>query len=56
MALKFEINSALRVTDAEADVLETWLGKQLVALFDTPLISKRYAAPDNAMDSLAEAG
>ena len=32
-SVEFEIDSALRVSDAEVQVLETWLGKQLDALF-----------------------
>lgn len=32
-SVEFEIDSALRVTDTEVQVLETWLGKQLDALF-----------------------
>jgi hypothetical protein len=32
-SVEFEIDSALRVTDTEVQVLETWLGRQLDALF-----------------------
>lgn len=32
-SVEFEINSTLRVTDAEIQVLETYLGRQLDALF-----------------------
>ncbi len=35
-SVEFEIDNALRVTDAEVQVLETWLGKQLDALFEDP--------------------
>jgi len=40
-SVEFEIDSALRVTDTEARALETWLGKQLDALFESPHSSQR---------------
>lgn len=49
-SVEFEIDSALRVTDTEVQVLETWLGKQLDALFGgahSPRSST--AVPDEAM-------
>lgn len=33
-SVEFKIDSTLRVTDAEVQVLETWLGRQLDALFE----------------------
>lgn len=50
-SVEFEIDSALRVTDAEAQVLETWLGKQLDALFEGTHSSRNdIAIPDEAMN------
>jgi hypothetical protein len=46
-SVEFEIDSALRVTDAEVKVLETWLGRQLDALFEDPHSSQNdTAVPD----------
>jgi hypothetical protein len=33
-SVEFEIDSALRVTDTEVQMLETWLGRQLDARFE----------------------
>ncbi|MEW6769755.1 MAG: hypothetical protein AB1342_17160 [Pseudomonadota bacterium] len=44
-----EIDSALRVTDTEVHVLETWLGKQLDALFEGAH-SPRDGTADEAMN------
>lgn len=50
-SVEFEIASALRVTDTEVQVLETWLGKQLDALFEGPHSSQNdIAVPDAAMN------
>lgn len=52
-SVEFEIDSALRVTEREVQVLETWLGKQLDALFETPRSSQNHiAVPDEAKDPL----
>jgi hypothetical protein len=52
-SIEFEIDSALRVTDTEVQVLETWLGKQLDALFEDPHSSQNdIAVPDEAMNLL----
>jgi hypothetical protein len=49
-SVEFEIDSALRVTDDEVQVLETWLGRQLDALFEGPRSSRNdIAVPDEAM-------
>ena len=49
--MEFEIDSALRVTDTEVQVLETWLGKQLDALFGGAHSSQNdIAAPDEAIN------
>jgi len=51
-SVEFEIDSALRVTDAEVQVLETWLGKQLDALFEGTYSSRDdIANSDEAMNS-----
>ena len=39
-SVEFNIDSALRVTDAEVQALETWFGKQLDALFEDPCPSQ----------------
>lgn len=50
-SVEFEIDSALRVTDTEIQVLETWLGKQLDALFGGAHSSQNdIAAPDEAIN------
>ena len=50
-SVEFEI--ALRVTDTEVHVLETWLGRQLDALFEGPHSSPNdIAVPDEAMNPL----
>jgi hypothetical protein len=41
LSVEFEIDSTLRVTDTEVQALETWLGKQLDALFESPHSSQR---------------
>jgi len=52
-SVELEIDSPLRVTDAEAQVLETWLGRQLDALFEGPHSKQNdIAVPDEAMDPL----
>ena len=52
-SVEWEIDSALRVTDAEVHVLETWFGKQLDALFERPHSSRNdIAVPDQVMDPL----
>jgi len=52
-SVEFEIDSTLRVTDTEVQVLETWLSKQLDALFEGPRSSQNdIAVPDEAMDPL----
>jgi anti-sigma factor RsiW len=52
-SVEFEIDSALRVTDTEVQVLETWLGRQLDALFEDPHSSQNdIAVPDETMNSL----
>ncbi|MGH6742123.1 MAG: hypothetical protein ACREDY_24375 [Bradyrhizobium sp.] len=41
------------MTDAEVQVLETWLGKQLDALFESPRsVQSDIAAPGEVMDPL----
>ncbi len=50
-SVEFEIDGALRVTDTEIQVLETWLGKQLDALFEEPHSSQNdIALSDQLMD------
>ena len=50
-SVEFEIDSTLRVTDTEVQVLETWLSKQLDALFEGPRSSPNdVAVPHEAMD------
>jgi anti-sigma factor RsiW len=50
-SVEFESDNALRVTDAEVQTLETWLGRQLDALFEAPHSSQNdIAAPDEVMD------
>lgn len=50
-SLEFEIDSGLPVTDVEIQVLETWLGRQLDALFESPHSpQKDIAAPDKAIN------
>lgn len=39
-SVELEIDGLLRVSDAEVQVLETWLGKQLDALFEGPRSSR----------------
>ena len=52
-SVEFEIDSALRVTDTEVQVLETWFGRQLDALFEGPHSSQNdNAVPDDAMNPL----
>ena len=52
-SVEFEIDSALRVTDTEVQVLETWLGKQLDALFGGAHSPRNgTAVPDEAMNPL----
>ncbi len=52
-SVEFEIDSALRVTDTEVQVLETWLGKQLDALFEGTHSSRNdIAVPDEVMNPL----
>jgi len=42
-SVEFEIDRPLRVTDAEVQVLETYLGRQLDALFGgCPPVAKRH--------------
>jgi hypothetical protein len=49
-SVEFEIDSSLRVTDIEVQVLETWLGSQLDALFEGAHASRNgTAASDEAM-------
>jgi hypothetical protein len=49
-SVEFEIDSPLRVSDAEVQVLETWLGKQLDALFEGPQSSRNdIAVSDEGM-------
>lgn len=51
-SIEFEIERSLRVSDAEVQVLETWLGKQLDALFEGTYSSRNdIAMPDEAMNS-----
>lgn len=50
-SVEFEIDRSLRVSDAEVQVLETWLGKQLDALFEGTHSSRNdIAIPDEAMN------
>ncbi|MGX9947933.1 hypothetical protein ACTG4Q_36175 [Bradyrhizobium denitrificans] len=50
-SIEFEIERSLRVSDAEVQVLETWLGKQLDALFEGTHSSRNdIAIPDEAMN------
>jgi conjugative relaxase-like TrwC/TraI family protein len=50
-SVEFEIDSALRVTDTDVQVLETYLGKQLDALFGGPHSPRNgTAVPDEAMN------
>ena len=52
-SVEFEIDSALLVSDAEVQVLETWLGRQLDTLFEGPRSSQNdIAGPDKVMDPL----
>jgi hypothetical protein len=52
-SVEFEIDSALRVTDTEVQVLETWLGKQLDALFGGAHSPRNgTTVPDEAMNAL----
>lgn len=52
-SVEFEIERSLRVSDAEVQVLETWLGKQLDALFEGTRSSRNdIAIPDEAMNPL----
>ena len=52
-SVEFEIERSLRVSDAEVQVLETWLGKQLDALFEGTHSSRNdIAIPDEAMNPL----
>ena len=52
-SVEFQIDSALRVTDTEVQALETWLGKQLDALFERPHSSQNdIAVPNEAMNPL----
>ena len=49
-SVEFDIDRSLRVSDAEVQVLETWLGRQLDALFGgADLPRNGAAAPDEAM-------
>lgn len=51
-SVEFEIECSLRVSDAEVQVLEIWLGKQLNALFEGTHSSRNdIAIPDEAMNS-----
>lgn len=51
-SVEFKIDSALRVTDAEVQALETYLGKQLDALFGyaRPSRNDGRAEPGEAMN------
>jgi hypothetical protein len=50
-SVEFEIDSPPRVTDTEVRVLETWLGRQLDALFERTHSSQNdIATPDEAMN------
>jgi len=50
-SIEFEIERSLRVSDAEVQVLETWLGKQLDALFEGTHSSRNdIAIPDEAVN------
>jgi hypothetical protein len=52
-SVEFKIDSALPVTDTEVQVLETWLGRQLNALFEDPHSSQNdIAVPDETMNPL----
>ena len=52
-SVEFEIDSALRVTDTEVQVLETWLSRKLDALFEGPRSSQNdIAVPDEVMNAL----
>lgn len=52
-SVEFEIDSALRVTDTEVQALETWLGKQLDALFGAAHSPRNgTAVPDEVMNPL----
>jgi len=52
-SVEFEIDSVLRVTDAEVQVLETWLGRQLDAVFEGPHSSQNdIVVPDEAAGRL----
>ena len=49
-SVEFEIDRSLRVSDAEVQVLETWLGRQLDALFEGPHSSRNdIAVPDEGI-------
>lgn len=50
-SVEFEIDRSLRVSDAEVQVLETWFGKQLDALFGGAHSSRNdIAIPDEAVN------
>ena len=50
-SVEFKIDSSLRVTDIEIQVLETWLGRQLDALFGGAYPPRNgNAVPDEAMN------
>lgn len=52
-SVEFEIDRSLRVSDAEIQVLETWLGKQLDALFGCARSPRSVTAvPDEPMNPL----
>lgn len=51
-SVELEIDSGLRITDTEIQVLETWLGRQLDALFGDahPPRNGTGRVPDEAID------
>jgi hypothetical protein len=52
-SVEFEIDRSLRASDAEVQVLETWLGRQLDALFGGAHSPRSgTAVPDEAMNPL----
>ena len=52
-SVEFDIDRSLRVSDAEIQVLETWLGKQLDALFGGARSPRSgTAVPDEPMNPL----
>lgn len=54
-SVEFEIDRSFRVSDAEVRVLETWLGKQLDALFQRPRSSQNdIVVTDEAVDPLMQ--